>query len=86
MPQPERPPSPHTWAVTRQEEEPSINDNGLPTTLHHVHFKTNVGHESHVTLPDEHFSAENVAAQIHHKVTELLKVHHMNSSNMPPAP
>lgn len=83
MPQPPAGPPPHTWAVTGHEEEPAHDDNGKPTTLHHVHFKTNTGHESSITLPDSHFSAGNVAAQINHKAGEIVKVAGMNSSNQP---
>ena len=75
--------APHTWAVTNQEEEPGYDENGRPVTFHHVHFRTNTGHESHVTLPDTHFSAANVAAEINAKAAEMVRVHHMNSSNQP---
>lgn len=83
MPQPSQPPPPHTWAVTHQEEEPDIDDNGKPTTIHHVHFRTNTGHESTITLPDSHFNAVNVAQQINHKAGEIVKVHTMTSENAP---
>ena len=73
----------HTWAVTKQEEEPIIGDNGRPTTLHHVHFLTNTGHESHITLPDSHFSPANVAKAIALKAAHIVNVHTLNSSNAP---
>lgn len=75
----------HTWAVTGHQEEPSFDDNGKPTTLHHVSFKTNTGHESSITLPDSHFTARNVAEQIHHKAQEIIRVYQMNSTNTPKA-
>lgn len=83
MPQPTHTGQPHIWAVTDQEEEPSYDENGNSTTLHHIHFKTNTGHISHVTLPDSHFSAANVAAAINHKAAEMVRVHQMNSDNQP---
>lgn len=83
MPQPAQPQNPHTWAVTGEEEEPIIGEDGRPTTLHHVQFKTNVGHTSTITLPDSHYTAANVAEQIHYKAGEMLKVHNMNSTNAP---
>lgn len=72
---------PHTWAITGQEEEPTIDSDGQPTTLHHVGFLTNTGHKSTVTIPDEEFTAANVAAKVAEKAEEIVKVHHMNSSN-----
>lgn len=85
MPQPSSQQQVHTWAVTGHEEEPSIDEDGQPTVLHHVSFLTNTGHESSVTLPDKQFSARNVAEQIHFKAGEINKVHNMNSTNAPSA-
>lgn len=81
MPQP--PAQPHTWAVVHQEEEPTIDQDGQPTSLHHVRFKTNTGHESTVTIPDEQFNARNVAKAVAAKAAEIVKVHALNSTNAP---
>lgn len=78
-----QPAQPHTWAVSHQEEEATIDDNGRPTTMHHIHFITNVGHKSTVVIPDEQFTAANVAKAVAAKASELLKVHNLNSSNAP---
>lgn len=83
MPQPPNVQSGHTWGVTAQEEEPTINDQGKPSSLHTVHFQTNTGHKSSVTLPAEKFNAKNVAKAIHAKAHEITTVHTMNSSNAP---
>lgn len=83
MPQPTPAPHQHAWAVTGQQEEPYIDENGRPTTIHHVSFKTNTGHESTVSLPDSHFTAANVAQQIQYKAGEIAKVHSMNATNAP---
>lgn len=81
MPQPTT--AQHTWAITGQEEEPTLTDEGQPSSLHHVRFKTNTGHESHVTIPDEQFSARNVAQAVATKAAEIVKVHALNSTNAP---
>lgn len=78
-----QPPQPHRWAVTGQEEEPALNDDGTPTTLHTVHFKTNAGHQSHVMVRDEEYTAANVARMIASKADRLLEVHALNSTNAP---
>lgn len=83
MAQPATPTLPHTWAVTGQSEEPTLDENGQPTTMHTVNFKTNTGHESSISLPDSHFTAANVAAQINYKAGQITQVHTMNSSNVP---
>lgn len=75
----------HKWAVTGQEEEDAINDNGTATTLHTVHFKTNTGHQSHVMVTDEHFTPANIAAMIEEKAAKIAAIHGMNSSNAPQA-
>lgn len=74
---------PHTWAVTAQEEEPTIDENGRATTTHHVHFKTNTGIASHVSLDDKDFKPGKVAKAIHDKAHHLNTVHSMNSANAP---
>lgn len=84
MPQPTAPG--HTWAVTGQEEEPTLTDEGQPSTVHHVHFQTNTGHRSHVSIPDETFSARTVAQAIAAKAQEMNMVHGLNSTNAPSAP
>lgn len=76
----------HKWAVTGQTEEATLDAEGNPTTLHHVTFMTDTGHESSVTIPDVHYSAENVAAAIHHKATEIRKVHSLHSDITPTPP
>lgn len=76
---------PHTWAVTGQEEEPTIDSNGDVTTLHHISFKTNTGHESTVTVPDADFTAANVANAITAKAAQIVAVHSLNSTNAPSA-
>lgn len=76
----------HKWAVTGQEEHPTLDENGKPTTEHHVKFKTASGHESHVTMPDHSYSAQNVAAAIEHKATEIEKVHSLTSESRPTGP
>lgn len=73
----------HTWAVTHQEEEPTLDDNGQPTSLHHVTFKTNTGHESTVTIPDAAFSAKTVARAIQAKAEQINHVHRLTSANVP---
>lgn len=83
MPQPTAPG--HTWAITGQEEEPTLTDDGQPSTIHHVHFKTNTGHASTVSIPDEQFSAKAVANAVTRKAAEIVKVHGMNSTNAPAA-
>lgn len=83
MPQPSA--QPHTWAVTGQEEEPTIGDDGQPTSLHHVHFQTNTGHTSTVTIPDERFTAANVARAVTAKAKQIVAVHGMTSANVPAA-
>lgn len=81
MPQP--PTAPHTWAVTGQEEEPTIDEDGQATSVHHVHFKTNTGHESTVSIPNAQFNAANVARAITAKAAQIVAVHGMNSTNAP---
>lgn len=76
---------PHKWAVTGQEEEPAINDDGTATTLHTVHFQTNTGHKSHVMVRDEEYSAANVARAVEDKAARIIEVHHLNSGNAPRA-
>lgn len=83
MPQPPTSTTPATWAVTGQEEEPTIDENGQASTTHHVAFKTNTGHESTVSLPDSQFSAANVAEQINYKAGQITQVHTMTSANAP---
>lgn len=73
---------PHTWAITGQEEEPTLDDDGRPTTLHHVSFLTNTGHESRVTIPDEQFNAVTVGQRVAAKAAEINAVHGLNSTNM----
>jgi hypothetical protein len=84
MPQPTT--TGHAWAVTHQEEEPTIDDNGQPTSLHHVTFKTNTGHESTVTIPDTAFNAHTVAQAITAKASEINRVHGLTSTNAPTEP
>lgn len=81
MPQP--PATQHTWAVTGQQEEPTIGEDGEATSVHHVHFKTNTGHESTVSIPNERFNAVNVAKAITAKAAQIVAVHGMNSTNAP---
>lgn len=81
MPQPSA--QSHTWAVTGQEEEPTIDEDGQPTSLHHVHFQTNTGHKSTVTVPNEQFTAANVARAITAKAKQIVAVHGMTSANAP---
>lgn len=83
MPQPSNMQTGHTWGVTAQEEEPTINDQGKPSSLHTVHFQTNTGHKSSITLPTEHFNAKNVAKAINAKAHEIVTVHAMTSTNAP---
>jgi hypothetical protein len=83
MPQPPNNPTPHKWAVTGQEEEPTIDEKGFPTTLHHVQFKTNTGHDSHVTLSGHEFTPANVAKAIEEKANHIISVHMLNSTNAP---
>ena len=73
-----QPPGPK-WRVTHQEEEPTIDDNGRSTTVHHVHFRTEHGHDSTVSLPDHVFTAHNVARAIHAKAQEMGAVHTLTS-------
>lgn len=81
MPQPAS--QPHAWAVVGQEEEPTIDQDGQPTSVHHVRFRTNTGHESTVSIPNERFNARNVARAISAKAAEIAKVHTLNSTNQP---
>ena len=81
MPQPTT--TGHTWAVTGQEEEPTLDDNARPTSLHHVTFKTNTGHTSTVSIPDAQFTAANVAKAITTKANEINRVHVLTSTNVP---
>ena len=81
MPQPAA--TGHTWAVTGQTEEPTLDDNARPTSLHHVTFKTNTGHESTVTLPDNQFTAANVAKAITAKANQINRVHVLTSAQVP---
>lgn len=81
MPQP--PATQHTWAVTGQEEEPTIDEDGQATSVHHVSFKTNTGHESSVSIPNAQFNATNVAKAIAAKAAQIVAVHGMNSTNAP---
>lgn len=74
-------PQQHTWAITAQEEEPTIDADGQPTTLHHVSFLTNTGHHSTVTIPDNEFTAKGVARRVAAKAAEIVKVHNLNSTN-----
>lgn len=76
---------PHTWAVTGQEEEPTVNSDMEPSTIHHVTFKTNTGHQSSVAIPDEQFTAANVAKAIVAKAREINTVHTLTSTNAPSA-
>jgi hypothetical protein len=84
MPQPTAPG--HTWAVTHQEEEPTLDDNGRPTSLHHITFKTNTGHESKVVIPDNAFNARAVAQAITAKANQINRVHMLTSTNQPTEP
>lgn len=81
MPQPAA--APHAWAVTGQQEEPTIDEDGQATSVHHVSFKTNTGHESSVSIPNAHFNAANVAKAITAKAAQIVAVHGMNSTNAP---
>lgn len=81
MPQPTA--TGHTWAVTGQQEEPTLDDNAQPTSLHHVTFKTNTGHTSTVTIPDRAFTASNVAKAVAAKASEINRVHALTSTNQP---
>lgn len=83
MPQPATATTGHKWAITHQEEEATIDEKGNPSTIHTVHFKTNTGHESSITLPDSHFTPTNVAQQVEHKANHIIAVHQMNSTNAP---
>lgn len=76
-------PQQHTWAITSQQEEPVIDDDGRPTSVHHVEFKTNTGHTSRVTIPDHQFNAVSVARAVKAKAKEIVSVHHMTSANAP---
>lgn len=73
----------HAWAVTHEQEEPVIDANGQPTTLHHVHFQTNTGRKSSVAVPDTEYTAQNVATKIHAKAQHINTVAGMNSTNAP---
>jgi len=73
----------HSWAITDQREEPDYDENGKPTTMHHVYFKTNTGHESHVTLPDSHFNPAHVARAVEEKANRIITVARMHSGNAP---
>ena len=81
MPQPSA--QPHTWAVTGQQEEPTIDEDGQPTTVHHVSFQTNTGHKSTVAIPDEQFTAANVAKAVAAKAKQIVTVHGLTSANAP---
>lgn len=74
---------PHTWAITGQQEEPTIDEEGRPTSVHHVEFKTNTGHTSRVTIPDAQFNAVTVARAVKAKAKQIVDVHHMTSENAP---
>lgn len=76
----------HKWAITGQEEHPTIGDDGRPTTEHVTKFKTMHGHESSVTTADKNYSAENVHAQVEHKARELNKVREMHPDHKPTPP
>jgi hypothetical protein len=73
----------NTWAITDQHEEPDYDENGKPTTMHHIHFKTNTGHESHVTLPDSQFTPAHVAKAVEEKANRIVTVARMHSGNAP---
>lgn len=74
------------WTVTGHAETPDFDENGKATTTHTVAFTSHPsGIQSSVTLPDSHFSATNIAAQINHKHNELEQVNGMTSENQPPA-
>lgn len=79
-------PTPHKWAVTGQEEHPTMDKDGRPTTDHHVQFVTKSGHKSSITLPDDSFTAENVHDAIDYKANEIEKVHALNASVKPEPP
>lgn len=81
MPQPTG--APHTWAITGQQEEPTIDEDGQATSVHHVSFRTNTGHESSVAIPNEQFNAVNVARAVAAKAAHINTVHSMNSTNAP---
>lgn len=70
------------WKVFHQEEEPTLDAEGRQTTIHHIHFRTEHGHESSVSLPDHLFTAHNVAREIHAKAREIGQVHELTSETV----
>lgn len=73
------------FTVTRQHMALEPNENGEMHDVWHIHFRTKSGTEAHVKLPDTHYTAENAAAMIAHKATEIERVHALGTGYTPHA-
>lgn len=84
MPQPAGQPR---FKVTRQHHEKTYSSDGQQGSQWHVHFESQPsGTESHITLPDEFYTAANVHNEIAAKSQEIEAVHALDGTPPPPTP